>query len=50
VDVHFGSGNDTFVLNNAGASLHGFIDGGGGVNLFQDLAGALGMDLVMINF
>ena len=51
-DVVFGSGDDTFTLNNAAAVLTGLVDGGGRItaNTFTQTAGTLSPTLVLANF
>jgi S-layer protein len=52
VNVVFGSGDDTFTLNNAAAVLTGKVDGGGHItaNVFNQLAGTIGSPFELINF
>jgi hypothetical protein len=52
VDVVFGSGDDTFTLNNAAAVLTGRVDGGGHItaNVFNPVAGTIGSPFEETNF
>ncbi len=50
VDVVFGSGDDTMVLNSPALILTGSLDGGGGSNTFTQTNGALAPNLILTNF
>ncbi len=52
VDVTFGSGDDTFTLDNGTGVLSGRVDGGGRItaNVFEQLSGTLAPTFQLINF
>jgi hypothetical protein len=49
VNAIFGSGNDTVTLNNPGAVLNGYLDGGGGTNVLNQVSGQMG-NVTLRNF
>ena len=50
LDVIFGSGNDTFRVNNASAVLLGSVNGGAGTDTFDLIAGTTGPGFTQSNF
>lgn len=48
-NIIFGSGDNTLTLNNSLAVLSGYIQGGGGANVFNQIDGTL-LDITLVNF